>query len=141
RLGDRIVVARHRMDQGQERGRGGRHQEQPDCRGAQLAPRQDPLLGAGGGRDQERDRGLQEEASRARRACFGRRSQRGRHPADRVMEASTQTEPTRSIESTEIAPSKRTISISDKAVEYAKKKLATRGTPDAAIRLGIKGGG
>jgi iron-sulfur cluster assembly protein len=36
---------------------------------------------------------------------------------------------------------KKGIVITDKAVEFAKKKLAARGTPDAAIRLGIKGGG
>jgi len=36
---------------------------------------------------------------------------------------------------------KKGLIITDKAVEFAKKKLATRGTPDAAIRLGIKGGG
>lgn len=39
------------------------------------------------------------------------------------------------------APSKATVLITDKAVEFAKQKLAARGTPDAAIRLGIKGGG
>ena len=33
------------------------------------------------------------------------------------------------------------IAISDAAVEYAKKRLAQRGTPDAAIRLGVRGGG
>jgi len=37
--------------------------------------------------------------------------------------------------------SRREITISDKAVEFAKKKLAARGTPDAAVRLGVKGGG
>lgn len=37
--------------------------------------------------------------------------------------------------------SKASLTITDKAVEYARKKLAGRGTPDAAIRLGIKGGG
>ncbi|MEO8905680.1 MAG: iron-sulfur cluster assembly accessory protein, partial [Polyangiaceae bacterium] len=37
--------------------------------------------------------------------------------------------------------SRREIIISDKAVEFAKKKLAQRGTPDAAVRLGVKGGG
>lgn len=37
--------------------------------------------------------------------------------------------------------SKGTILISDGAVEFAKRKLAARGTPDAAVRLGIKGGG
>jgi iron-sulfur cluster assembly protein len=36
---------------------------------------------------------------------------------------------------------KATLVITDKAVEFAKKKLGGRGTPDAAIRLGIKGGG
>ncbi|MBN2196834.1 MAG: iron-sulfur cluster assembly accessory protein [Polyangiaceae bacterium] len=33
------------------------------------------------------------------------------------------------------------ISISDAAVAYAKQKLATRGTPGAMIRLGVRGGG
>jgi iron-sulfur cluster assembly protein len=37
--------------------------------------------------------------------------------------------------------SRREITISDKAVEFARKKLAARGTPDAAVRLGVKGGG
>ena len=36
--------------------------------------------------------------------------------------------------------SARAITISDKAVDFAKKKLAKRGTPSAAIRLGVKGG-
>lgn len=36
---------------------------------------------------------------------------------------------------------KKGISITDAAVRYAKEKLAKRGTPEAAIRLGIKGGG
>ena len=34
-----------------------------------------------------------------------------------------------------------TLGISDGAVDYAKKRLAQRGTPDAAIRLGVRGGG
>jgi len=37
--------------------------------------------------------------------------------------------------------SKKTVTITDTAVEYAKKRLAQRGTPDAAIRLGVRGGG
>lgn len=37
--------------------------------------------------------------------------------------------------------SKSAIAISDAAVVFAKQKLAARGTPDAAVRLGIKGGG
>jgi iron-sulfur cluster assembly protein len=39
------------------------------------------------------------------------------------------------------APAKATVSLSPKAIEAAKKQLAKRGTPDAAIRLGLKGGG
>lgn len=38
-------------------------------------------------------------------------------------------------------PSKREVRITAEAVEYAKKRLAQRGTPDAAIRLGVRGGG
>ncbi len=41
----------------------------------------------------------------------------------------------------EAPKSRREITISDKAVEFAKKKLAQRGTPEAAVRLGVKGGG
>ncbi len=37
--------------------------------------------------------------------------------------------------------SKAVFTISETAAEFARKKLTTRGTPDAAIRLGIKGGG
>jgi iron-sulfur cluster assembly protein len=37
--------------------------------------------------------------------------------------------------------SKRDIFITDEAVKYAKKRLAARGTPDAAVRLGVRGGG
>jgi len=36
---------------------------------------------------------------------------------------------------------KKTVTITDAAVEYAKKRLAQRGTPEAAIRLGVRGGG
>ena len=42
--------------------------------------------------------------------------------------------------SSEVA-SKRAIGVSDRAVEFAKLKLQARGTPDAAVRLGIRGGG
>ncbi len=38
-------------------------------------------------------------------------------------------------------PSKREIRITEGAVQYAKKRLAQRGTPDAAVRLGVRGGG
>ena len=37
--------------------------------------------------------------------------------------------------------SKKTVFVSDQAVVFARQKLAQRGTPDAAVRLGIKGGG
>jgi iron-sulfur cluster assembly protein len=45
--------------------------------------------------------------------------------------------------SREISPesARKAIVISDKAVEFAKKKLGLRGTPEAAVRLGIRGGG
>jgi len=43
--------------------------------------------------------------------------------------------------STAPPPSKREIRITDGAVAYAKKRLAARGTPDAAVRLGVRGGG
>ena len=52
------------------------------------------------------------------------------------MEAeSTQARPS------EAPTSKKEITISDQAVVYAKQRLGQRGTPEAAIRLGIKGGG
>jgi iron-sulfur cluster assembly protein len=54
----------------------------------------------------------------------------------------TSTNPTASASDPAESPkSRREITISDKAVEFAKKKLAARGTPDAAVRLGVKGGG
>ncbi len=39
------------------------------------------------------------------------------------------------------APSRQGVNISPAAVEYAKKRLNQRGTPDAAVRLGVRGGG
>jgi iron-sulfur cluster assembly protein len=41
----------------------------------------------------------------------------------------------------EKAPSSKGVSLSPKAVEMAKAKLEKRGTPDAALRLGVRGGG
>jgi iron-sulfur cluster assembly protein len=41
----------------------------------------------------------------------------------------------------EAAHTKRTVTITDGAVAYAKQRLAQRGTPGAAIRLGVRGGG
>jgi len=42
---------------------------------------------------------------------------------------------------TETTAPKKSVTITDGAVEYARKRLAQRGTPDAAIRLGVRGGG
>jgi len=39
------------------------------------------------------------------------------------------------------ASAKAAVTLTPKAVEMAKKQLAKRGTPDAAVRLGLKGGG
>jgi len=39
------------------------------------------------------------------------------------------------------APARLGITITEGAAKYAREKLDKRGTPDAAIRLGIKGGG
>ena len=41
----------------------------------------------------------------------------------------------------EAGPPTKGMRVSEKAVEFARKKLAKRGTPEAAIRLGVKGGG
>jgi len=40
-----------------------------------------------------------------------------------------------------VPSSKRFILVSDAAVAFARQKLAQRGTPDASVRVGIKGGG
>jgi iron-sulfur cluster assembly protein len=39
------------------------------------------------------------------------------------------------------ASAKREVHITAGAVHYAKKRLLARGTPDAAVRLGVRGGG
>ena len=38
-------------------------------------------------------------------------------------------------------PARRGVHVSPAAVEYAKRRLSQRGTPNAAIRLGVRGGG
>jgi iron-sulfur cluster assembly protein len=64
-----------------------------------------------------------------------------------MMEVTSTTQATPEPRAPESAPrsavpsSKSTITISDGAVAFAKQKLAARGTPNAAVRLGIKGGG
>jgi iron-sulfur cluster assembly protein len=40
-----------------------------------------------------------------------------------------------------VASGKRTVHVTEQAVAFARDKLAQRGTPDAAVRLGIRGGG
>ncbi len=51
------------------------------------------------------------------------------------------TEPSREPSENKAAPAKASISLTPKAVEMAKKQLVKRGTPEAAVRLGLKGGG
>jgi iron-sulfur cluster assembly protein len=38
-------------------------------------------------------------------------------------------------------PSKREVHITAEAVKYARKRLLARGTPEAAVRIGVRGGG
>ena len=45
------------------------------------------------------------------------------------------------VEKLETGVSKRTIAVSPAAVEAIRRQLDKRGTPDAAIRIGIRGGG
>lgn len=54
--------------------------------------------------------------------------------------APTTTEATR-VPAPDAATAKRSVTITDTAVAYAKQRLAQRGTPEAAIRLGVRGGG
>ena len=51
------------------------------------------------------------------------------------------TETSKSPASTVPPPSKRELRITAEAVAYAKKRLEARGTPEASIRLGVRGGG
>jgi iron-sulfur cluster assembly protein len=57
------------------------------------------------------------------------------------MEPDNATPNTKPAAADKSAPAKAAITLSPKAVEMAKKQLAKRGTSDAAIRLGLKGGG
>jgi len=45
------------------------------------------------------------------------------------------------VEKLDTGVSKKTIAVSPPAVEAIRRQLAKRGTPDAAIRIGIRGGG
>ena len=53
-----------------------------------------------------------------------------------ALEDSTNTEAAESA-----VAKRRSISVSEQAVVFARQKLAQRGTPNAAVRLGIRGGG
>src|SRR5689334_18387512 len=50
-------------------------------------------------------------------------------------------EAARSVEPAPVPSSRRLMSIAPEAAKFARQKLTQRGTPDAAVRLGIKGGG
>ena len=41
----------------------------------------------------------------------------------------------------ELISAKAGVAVSEQAVEYARRRLQQRGTPEAAIRLGVRGGG
>jgi iron-sulfur cluster assembly protein len=45
------------------------------------------------------------------------------------------------VEKTDFGVSKKTIAVSPAAVDAIRRQLEKRGTPDSAIRIGIKGGG
>jgi len=58
-----------------------------------------------------------------------------------IAETSTPETPQTEAPSAAPAGSKATIGMTAKAVEAARAALAKRGSPDAAVRVGIKGGG
>ena len=68
RLGHRLVVAGHRVGQGQDHRPGDGDQEHPDRRGAEPAAGEDPLLGAGRGRHQGAPSPTTRRSGRPRRA-------------------------------------------------------------------------
>src|SRR5690606_13879691 len=102
------------------------------------------------GRDQERHRRLPVEAGGARE---GREADRGVTAAagDVRLETGMETQTSVStVSKNETAPAapdkkveapKRTLGVSAQAVEAIRRQMAKRGTPDAAIREGVRGGG
>ena len=66
RLGHRVVLARHRVGEGQDARRGRDHQEHADRRGARAPAGEDPLLDPRRGRHQGGHRRLPEEIRRSR---------------------------------------------------------------------------
>src|SRR5579864_2206643 len=107
------------MDQGQDRRRSRNHQELADRRGAEPSAGEDSLLGIGRGRNQERDRGLSQEAGGATRG-----KERRRHAVS--METTQESS----------QPGKTpSVSVSPQAVDAIARQLKKRGTPDASLRL------
>ena len=76
RLGNRIVLVRDGMAQGQDARGGWEHQEQRHRKAPEVATGEAALLNAGGGCDQTGGQGLPGEAGKASAAC--RRGIRGR---------------------------------------------------------------
>src|SRR5262249_22807367 len=129
---------------------GGADQEHPDRRGAQPATGQDPLLGPRRGCDQGGDRGLQEEAQHERNGSARSRGPCGRGGSARrvaIMSSPPSTSPSAAATAAPApaapapAPSKRDIEITEAAAAEIAKQRAKRGTPDATIRIGVRGGG
>jgi iron-sulfur cluster assembly protein len=58
-----------------------------------------------------------------------------------MEEVAQNTQPSANAAEVAPGPSKREVIITAEAVKYAKKRLAARGTPDAAVRIGVRGGG
>src|SRR6185295_5908421 len=108
----RVVVPGDRVGQGDDDRSGDGDQEHPDRRGAEPPAGEDPLLGSGRGRDQERDRRLQGQAEQGKADCL--RRPRGTNER---------------------------IAVSDKAVAEIKKAAGQRATPPKGLRVGIRGGG
>src|SRR5262245_17505357 len=60
---------------------------------------------------------------------------------DAVQTANVETPVSAPAEVEKAEPPKRTLKVSDAAVEAIRRQVQKRGTPDAAIRVGVRGGG
>jgi iron-sulfur cluster assembly accessory protein len=128
------------VGQGHEHRQGDGDQEQPDRRGAVAAAGQDPLLGARRGRDQGRDPRLPAEARhpplRGEHPAYART--RSQHERRRARRRLRQRERRRHRAARRRTPLDRD---PRRAAEGDARAARPRGTPHAAIRLGIRGGG
>src|SRR5262249_42768662 len=115
-------------------GRGDADHQQGDREGALAPAGEDPLLGAGRGRDQGRRRGLQEEARRA----SGRASERGEGYDDLMTAPAQNAAPTAP---TPPRPALKAFGVADGAAARIKVLLAQRNTPGAGLRVAVRGGG